>query len=209
MTDLSKLSDSDLMALSTNDLAKVSDEGLLHLSGTQTQETPKEEPSMLKRFMAHPYDTYAQEAQNLAGGVVGGAANTAINVANLAQAVPTDKATEYKAAVQQKLADFGVKPESGAYGVGKFGGEIAATLPIGGVLGAGSKALGASPRIVAALKSGGISTGEAEGLAKNVLAKIAAGASVGGLTGQVIAPENDGGLTGGLVGGGMVGGRYY
>ena len=190
MTDLSKLSDSDLMALSSNDLTKVSDEGLLHLSGAQTQETP----SMLKRFMEHPIDTYTQEAQNLAGGVAGGVANTAINAANLVQAIPSDKAMEYRAAVQQKLADLGVKPESGAYGAGQVGGEIAATLPIGGVLGGAAKMAKAPSRIVEALKSGGLSTGGEKGFAKNLLTKTVAGAGVGSLTGELIAPEDDGAI---------------
>jgi hypothetical protein len=203
MTELSKLSDSDLMALANNDLTKVSDEGLLHLSGTQTQETPKEEPSMFKRFMEHPIDTYAQEAQNLAGGVAGGVANTAINAANLVHAVPSDKATEYKAAVQQKLADLGVKPESGAYGAGQVGGEIAATYPIGGALGGVAKLAKAPERIVQALKSGGLSTGGEKGFTKNLIAKTVAGADVGALTGQLIAPEEDGGFTGAAVGGGV------
>ena len=199
MTDLSKLSDNDLMALSNNDLTKVSDEGLLHLSDAQTPEAP----SMLKRFMEHPIDTYAQEAQNLAGGVAGGVANTAINAANLVQAVPSDKATEYKAAVQQKLADLGVKPESGAYGAGQVGGEIAATYPIGGALGGAAKLAKAPERIVQALKSGGLSTGGEKGFTKNLIAKTVAGADVGALTGQLIAPEDNGGRTGGIVGGGV------
>jgi hypothetical protein len=199
MTDLSKLSDNDLMALSNNDLTKVSDEGLLHLSGAQTPEAP----SMLKRFMEHPIDTYAQEAQNLAGGVAGGVANTAINAANLVQAVPSDKATEYKAAVQQKLADLGVKPESGAYGAGQVGGEIAATYPIGGALGGVAKLAKAPERIVQALKSGGLSTGGEKGFTKNLIAKTVAGADVGALTGQLIAPEDNAGRTGGIVGGGV------
>jgi hypothetical protein len=203
MTDLSKLSDNDLMALSNNDLTKVSDEGLLHLSDAQTPEAPKEAPSMLKRFMEHPIDTYAQEAQNLAGGVAGGVANTAINAANLVQAVPSDKATEYKAAVQQKLADLGVKPESGAYGAGQIGGEIAATYPIGGALGGVAKLAKAPERIVQALKSGGLSTGGEKGFTKNLIAKTVAGADVGALTGQLIAPEDNGGRTGGIVGGGV------
>jgi len=203
MTDLSKLSDNDLMALSNNDLTKVSDEGLLHLSGAQTPEAPKEAPSMLKRFTEHPIDTYAQEAQNLAGGVAGGVANTAINAANLVQAVPSDKATEYKAAVQQKLADLGVKPESGAYGAGQVGGEIAATYPIGGALGGVAKLAKAPERIVQALKSGGLSTGGEKGFTKNLIAKTVAGADVGALTGQLIVPEKDGGRTGGIVGGGV------
>jgi hypothetical protein len=203
MTDLNKLSDNDLMALSNNDLTKVSDEGLLHLSGAQTQEAPKQEPSMLNRFMEHPVDTYAQEAQNLAGGVAGGVANTAINAANLVQAVPSDKATEYKAAVQQKLADLGVKPESGAYGAGQVGGEIAATYPIGGALGGVAKLAKAPERIVQALKSGGLSTGGEKGFTKNLIAKTVAGADVGALTGQLIAPEEDGGFTGAAVGGGV------
>jgi hypothetical protein len=203
MTDLSKLSNNDLMALSNNDLTKVSDEGLLHLSDAQTPEAPKEAPLMLKRFMEHPIDTYAQEAQNLAGGVAGGVANTAINAANLVQAVPSDKATEYKAAVQQKLADLGVKPESGAYGAGQVGGEIAATYPIGGALGGVAKLAKAPERIVQALKSGGLSTGGEKGFTKNLIAKTVAGADVGALTGQLIAPEDNGGRTGGIVGGGV------
>jgi hypothetical protein len=203
MTDLNKLSDNDLMALSNNDLTKVSDEGLLHLSGAQTQEAPKQEPTMLNRFMGHPVDTYAQEAQNLAGGVAGGVANTAINAANLVQAVPSDKATEYKAAVQQKLADLGVKPESGAYGAGQVGGEIAVTYPIGGALGGAAKLAKAPERIVQALKSGGLSTGGEKGFTKNLIAKTVAGADVGALTGQLIAPEDNGGRTGGIVGGGV------
>ena len=203
MTDLNKLSDNDLMALSNNDLTKVSDEGLLHLSGAQTQEAPKQEPTMLNRFMGHPVDTYAQEAQNLAGGVAGGVANTAINAANLVQAVPSDKATEYKAAVQQKLADLGVKPESGAYGAGQVGGEIAVTYPIGGALGGVAKLAKAPERIVQALKSGGLSTGGEKGFTKNLIAKTVAGADVGALTGQLIAPEDNGGRTGGIVGGGV------
>jgi hypothetical protein len=203
MTNLNKLSDNDLMALSNNDLTKVSDEGLLHLSGAQTPEAPKQEPSMLNRFMEHPVDTYAQEVQNLAGGVAGGVANTAINAANLVQAVPSDKATEYKAAVQQKLADLGVKPESGAYGAGQVGGEIAATYPIGGALGGVAKLAKAPERIVQALKSGGLSTGGEKGFTKNLIAKTVAGADVGALTGQLIAPEEDGGFTGAAVGGGV------
>ena len=206
MTDLSKLSDSDLMALANNDLTKVSDEGLLHLSGTQPQEAPKQEPSMLKRFMEHPVDTYAQEAQNLAGGVVGGAANAVINLADIPHKLINPESTaaqDFKSAVQQKLTDLGVKPESDVYGAGKFGGEVAATFPIGGALGSAAKLVKAPSRFVEALKSGGLSTGEATGFAKNLLAKTTAGTAVGGLTGQAIAPEDDGGLTGGVVGGGV------
>lgn len=206
MTDLSKLSDSDLMALANNDLTKVSDEGLLHLSGTQTQEAPKQEPSMLKRFMEHPVDTYAQEAQNLAGGVVGGAANAVINLADIPHKLINPESTaaqDFKSTVQQKLTDLGVKPESDVYGAGKFGGEVAATFPIGGALGGAAKLVKAPSRFVEALKSGGLSTGEATGFAKNLLAKTTAGTAVGGLTGQAIAPEDDGGLTGGVVGGGV------
>jgi hypothetical protein len=206
MTDLSKLSDSDLMALANNDLTKVSDEGLLHLSGAQTQEAPKQEPSMLKRFMEHPVDTYAQEAQNLAGGVVGGAANAVINLADIPHKLINPESTaaqDFKSAVQQKLTDLGVKPESDVYGAGKFGGEVAATFPIGGALGSAAKLVKAPSRFVEALKSGGLSTGEATGFAKNLLAKTTAGTAVGGLTGQAIAPEDDGGLTGGVVGGGV------
>lgn len=176
---------------------------IAHIDGGKSAGSVKQEPSVIQRFMEHPVDTYAQEVQNLAGGVAGGVANVALNAADLAHALPADKSSEYKAVVQQKLADLGVKPESGAYGVGKFGGEVAATYPIGGALGGVAKVVKTPERIVEALKSGGLSTGEAKGFVKNLLAKTTAGAGVGGLTGQVITPEEDGGFTGGAVGAGV------
>jgi hypothetical protein len=179
---------------------------ITHIDGGKPAEAPKQEPSMLKRFMEHPVDTYAQEAQNLAGGVVGGAANAVINLADIPHKLINPESTaaqDFKSAVQQKLTDLGVKPESDVYGAGKFGGEVAATFPIGGALGSAAKLVKAPSRFVEALKSGGLSTGEATGFAKNLLAKTTAGTAVGGLTGQAIAPEDDGGLTGGVVGGGV------
>jgi hypothetical protein len=176
---------------------------IAHIDGGKSADSVKQEPSVIQRFMEHPVDTYAQEAQNLAGGVAGGVANVALNAADLVRALPADKTNEYKIAVQQKLADLGVKPESDAYGIGKFGGEAAATYPIGGALGSVAKVAKAPERIVEALKSGGLNTGEAKGFAKNLLTKATAGAGVGGLTGQLIAPEEDGGFTGAAVGGGV------
>ena len=220
MTDLSKLSDSDLMALANNDLTKVSDEGLLHLSGTQTQEAPKQEPSMLKRFGEYVANTPSATVENLGNIYAGGAqglANVGINAADLVNALPakqqtlssliapsnTTTADDYKAAVQQKLQGLGANPQSGEFQAGQVGGEVAATFPIGGALGSAAKLVKAPSRFVEALKSGGLSTGEATGFAKNLLAKTTAGTAVGGLTGQAIAPEDDGGLTGGVVGGGV------
>lgn len=199
MTDLSKLSDSDLTALANNDLAKVSNEGLIHLSGGQAQE-----PSMLKRFMEHPIDTYTQEAQNLAGGVVGGAANTVINAANLAHALPnkeqnlssliapskTSTADDYKAAVQQKLVDLGVKPESGVYGAGQQIGEIAPTLPVLGGIGYGVAKAGL-PELGATIQSMGLMGKGTKGrLLQDIPDKIAGGAIANTAAGAMLDPNS-------------------
>ena len=227
MTDLSKLSDSDLMALANNDLAKVSDEGLLHLSGAQTQEAPKEEVT-LKRFMEHPLDTLASAAikspaeyvergvmapLNVSHGARQGVANVAINAADLAHALPnkeqnlssliapsnTSTADDYKAAVQQKLQEYGADPQSAAFKTGEFAGEMLPLAGVGSALGGGARALGMGERFARGLESGGLSTGkESVGYLKDIPAKIASGAVANSVAGKLIDPNNSAGANAGL-----------
>lgn len=49
---------------------------------------------------------------------------------------------ERRQAIDEGLKLMGADPESGMYKAGKIGAEIAGTLPIGGVIGQGAKALG-------------------------------------------------------------------
>lgn len=70
-----------------------------------------------------------------------------------------------------------------ATAVGRLGGELVATLPVGGALGAGARAAGAAD-LGAAIASGGLRAGQA-GLATRVLG----GAVNGGASAGLISPE--------------------
>lgn len=87
-------------------------------------------------------------------------------------------------------------------GLGEFGGEIAATLPVGGLLAAPIKALGAS-RLASAVGSAGFRTGvpAAEGIAgkiADVSIRATGGGLTGGVAGAMVNPED--GVTGALIG---------
>lgn len=87
--------------------------------------------------------------------------------------------------------------DSTAFTVGRIGGNVAATVPVGGVLGAGAKALGASPAIVSSLATGGMRAGAAPGLA-NMATRIAGGAATGTAAAGLINPDEA--WKGGVIG---------
>jgi hypothetical protein len=186
---------------------------IAHIDGGKSADSVKQEPSVIQRFMEHPVDTYAQEAQNLAGGVAGGVANIGINAADLANALPnkeqnlsslivpssTSTADDYKAAVQQKLQEYGANPESGAFKVGEFGGEMLPLVGVGSALGGGARALGLGERFARGLESGGLSTGkESVGYLKDIPAKIASGAVANSVAGKLIDPNSSAGVNAGM-----------
>jgi hypothetical protein len=98
--------------------------------------------------------------------------------------------------------------DSTAFNVGRIGGNVAATWPVGGVLGAGVKALSAAPKVQAlgnAISSGGFRTGinladDASKLAKlgNIGLRSAGGAITGGASTALVSPDSA--LTGAMVG---------
>jgi hypothetical protein len=93
--------------------------------------------------------------------------------------------------------------DSTAFQVGRVGANIAATLPVGGTIGAGIKAVSSAPRAVAlanAIGSGGFSTGAASGAA-NMLTRAAGGAINGAASTALINPDEAG--TGALIGGAL------
>ena len=97
--------------------------------------------------------------------------------------------------VTNMLTQLGAQPDAPAYKFGEIGTEIAGTLGVGTVLGLGAKALGAAPRVISALESGGF--------AKKLpfLARPVAGAVTGGASAGLIDPADAG--TGALLGGGL------
>ena len=88
-------------------------------------------------------------------------------------------------------------------GSSRLAGNIGVTLPVGPVLGAGAKVLGASAPIVNAITSAGFTTGTkaapgAVAFAGNALTRAAGGGAVGGASAGLIDPDTAG--TGALIG---------
>lgn len=83
---------------------------------------------------------------------------------------------------------------------GKIAGEIAATLPVGGILGKGVEAVSTTPKALAlaqAIKTGGIGGGAIKG-ASDLATRMAGGTITGGATSALIDPESAG--TGAAIG---------
>lgn len=100
------------------------------------------------------------------------------------------------------LQTAGVDTNSLNYGAGKLTSEIAGTAGTGNVLGATAQAAGAGPKVVNALKSGGMTLGQPGGSAAgNLLTRAAGGAATGGTAAALADPESAG--TGALIGGGL------
>jgi hypothetical protein len=111
-------------------------------------------------------------------------------------ALPKSNYNAERAASLQEFND--ANKGSTAFNVGRVGGNVAATLPVGGVLGAGAKAVGAAPSIVNALTTSGMRAGTTPG-AVNMLTRAGGGAAAGATAAGVIDPEYAG--TGAIVGG--------
>lgn len=103
-----------------------------------------------------------------------------------------------RAGIDEGLRTLGADPESGAYQVGKIGGEVAGTLGVGGALAGGARMAGASPSIVSALQTGGMSS-SAGNAAANLATRVGGGAVTGAASAGLVDPENAG--TGAAIGG--------
>jgi len=91
-------------------------------------------------------------------------------------------------------------------GIGEFGGEVAATLPVGGLLAKGASAVPgvarAAPGLVEALRTGGMSAGAQTG-AKALATRMAGGAVTGGVTGGIVSGDMEGAGTGAAISAGL------
>lgn len=93
--------------------------------------------------------------------------------------------------------------DSTAFSVGRVGANIAATYPVGGILGQGVKAVSAAPAAQAlgnAIASGGFSTGAAPG-GLNMLTRVAGGAINGGVSSALVNPSDA--VSGAVIGGAL------
>ncbi|MEN9587438.1 MAG: hypothetical protein RIT15_1013, partial [Pseudomonadota bacterium] len=93
----------------------------------------------------------------------------------------------------------GADPKSFGYGAGKLGGELLGTAGAGSLLGLGARGLGASPSIVNALQTGGMSASGR--LLPQIATRAGAGAAVGGASAGLVNPEDA--KMGAMIGGGF------
>lgn len=97
-----------------------------------------------------------------------------------------------------KLADFfkeNADPESLAFKGGELGAEIAGTAGVGGLLAKSAGAVGAAPKVVSALETGGLRLGgpaatTAAGKAREAALRVGAGGAVGGASAGLIDPAS-------------------
>lgn len=124
-------------------------------------------------------------------------------VSDLVTGQPSGEAARVAAMNQQGKQDFAdTYGDSTGAGMGRVAGNVVATLPVGGVLGSGARAVGLN-RLAAALASGGATTGAqvAPGVlpaAGNMLLRMAGGAATGAAGAGLIDPNAT--TTGAVVG---------
>lgn len=197
--DLSKISTQDLMALQSGDLSKVSTEGLRMLQGA-----PKAEKGYIESLgagLGKGVGTVALGAQDIFG-----AGLEKLGAERAGKWLQSDAELG-----RRKLAEE-VSPYKEANpmttGAGELGGEIAATLPVGGVLAKGlTKVAPSAAELAAAMRSGGFSVGapaapllSREG-ARQLAIRGAGGAATGGTSAALVNPEDAG--MGAAIGGAL------
>ncbi|GKS86471.1 hypothetical protein AVMA1855_19985 [Acidovorax sp. SUPP1855] len=129
------------------------------------------------------------------------------SMSSLITGQPTGEAARVRAMNDAGKAEFDAKyGDSTAASIGRIGGNVAATLPAGGVLGYGMRAaapmMGAAAPTVASLgnsiATGGMTTGNLLNPAANMAARIAGGGISGGVSAGLIDPNSAG--TGAAIG---------
>jgi len=187
---------------------------------------PTQQPSLTQDAIEYLKST-GQNIGNIYAGAAQGAADTAINLADIVHALPkkeqnlnslivpnkTSTAQDYKAAIEAKLSGLGANTKSDPFSVGQVAGEAISTLPIGGVLGKavgkGAEVLGLAgksgipEKLATALKYGGTKNVVEGDFAKDLGYRALGGATTQGVTGQVIAPENNMGVLDSGMGAGI------
>lgn len=201
--DLSRLSDSDLLALKAGDLSKMSNEGLMTLKGNIA---PKKESS---------------GAVNIGGGILAGAADigttllTPIDWAARkmgAQNVPIlqdivgFEPSERRRLVEKTMVEMGADPESFGYQAGKIGTQIAGTAGAPGAIArplmAMERAAPIAGTVGRAIESAGFNVPQAGSRISNAALRVGGGAAAGAGSAALVNPEEAGA---GAMGGGLFG----
>ena len=130
--------------------------------------------------------TTGQPLINLVAGAVRGAGNIGATGMRLLFDTPEENA-ERRRQITAGLTSLGADPNSFLFNAGKLGGEIAGTLPIGGLFGRGlmaaapAAAVPAVTPLATALATGGMRAGAAT-VPGSIAARTAGGATVGGVS---------------------------
>jgi len=127
--------------------------------------------------------------------------DAALNTTGLTEKTNVQRRADLKGYFAQNA-----NPESWSFKGGELGAGIAGTAGAGGVLAKGATALGAAPKLAAALSSGGFTLGGAPattggGVLANAGTRIGAGALTGGVQAGMINPADAG--MGALIGGAL------
>lgn len=201
--DLTRLSDSDLLALKAGDLSKMSDEGLMTLKGGTAS---KKESS---------------GAVNTGGGILAGAADIGATILSPidwaarkmgAQNVPIlqdivgFEPGERRRLVEKTMVEMGADPESFGYQAGKIGTQIAGTAGAPGAIArplmAMERAAPIAGTVGRAIESAGFNVPQAGGRVSNAALRVGGGAVAGGGAAGLVNPED---ADVGAMGGGMFG----
>jgi ribosomal protein S7 len=162
----------------------------------QEQIQAPEEKTTLQRFADIPANAVqslvgaAKYSGNLPAGMAQGVSNIGVNAAELVNAIPPEKAAEYKSAVQQKAQEYGADPQSAAFKTGEFAGETLPLMGLGGAAGAGARMAKLPENVAAAAESFGLSTGPSKTYLKDYVAKVGAGALMNTAGGQLLDPNS-------------------
>lgn len=194
------------------------------ISHMSTLDSPKKQTQQDKSFLEQAGEKamdfgrdYVQNKINESAGVIRGAGSIGATVmlpydmakdAIEGRGLSLQSNRERRQAIDDGLQTLGAQPDSAAYKVGKLGAEVAGTAGIGGVLGKGAEAIGAAPKVVSALTSGGFSTGAPVastigGKVVDAALRAGAGAVTGAAQAGAVDPESAG--AGALVGGALPG----
>lgn len=186
----------------------------------------KSEPSVIDRARS-AVSSYVGAQKNVAMGALKGASDIGATLLS-----PIDKATdvvmgdrgpnvsglvtgkqplsrnEERRASLKSFFEQNADPSSLMFKGGELSADIAGTAGVGGVLAGGARVVGAAPKIVSALESGGFNLGSRPaagfaGRAADAATRTGASAAVGGTSAGLINPENA--ATGAVLGGALPG----
>jgi hypothetical protein len=183
--------------------------------------TPEQAQSLMAAQMAgqaqdSPEKPQESSLKKAAQGFALGVSDIGNTVLNAAAYLPGKVSPAIAQWSRTRNADFDAITEqnkdSMAFGAGRLGGNVAATLPVGGALAGGARAVGAAPALVSSLATGGMRAGGMTGAA-GMAVRTLGGAVTGGASAGLIDPENaglgavfGGALPGAVKVGGKIGG---